>query len=64
MAESPQVALKGRAGSRYELGVWNPGQISSVNGGTLNKSGRLEIEMPQGTPDSYTSQSLIIHFAH
>lgn len=58
------VEVSGRAGSRYELGVWNPGQISSVNGGTLNKSGRLEIEMPQGTPDSYTSQSLIIHFAH
>ena len=58
------MEVSGRAGSRYELGVWNAGQVSSVEGGTLSKSGRLEIQMPQGEADSYTSQSLIIHFAH
>jgi len=57
------MELSGRAGSRYELGVWNPGQVSSVDGGTLTKSGKLEIQMPQGEADSYTSQSLVIHFA-
>jgi GH15 family glucan-1,4-alpha-glucosidase len=57
------LEVSGRAGNRYELGVWNPGQVSSVDGGTINKSGKLEIRMPQGEADSYTSQSLVIHFA-
>jgi glycogen debranching enzyme len=57
------MEVSGRAGSRYELGVWNAGQVSSVDGGTLTKSGKLEIQMPQGEAESYTSQSVIIHFA-
>jgi len=57
------MEVSGRAGSRYELGVWNAGQVSSVDGGTLTKSGKLEIQMPQGDPESYTSQSLVLHFA-
>jgi hypothetical protein len=58
------VEVSGRGGSRYELGIWNAGQVSSLDGGTLTKSGKLEILMPQAEADSYTSQSLIIHFAH
>jgi hypothetical protein len=57
------MGVSGRAGSRYELGVWNAGQVSSVDGGTLNRSGKLQIQMPQGEAESYTSQSLTIHFA-
>jgi GH15 family glucan-1,4-alpha-glucosidase len=57
------IEVSGRAGSRYELGVWNAGQVSSVDGGTLNRSGKLQIQMPQGEAESYTSQSVIIHFA-
>jgi hypothetical protein len=57
------MEVSGRAGSRYELGVWNAGQVSSVDGGTLTKSGKLEIQMPQGEAESYTSQSVTIHFA-
>jgi glycogen debranching enzyme len=58
------VEVSGRAGSRYELGVWNAGQVSSVDGGTVTKSGKLEIQMPPGEAESYTLQSVIIHFAH
>jgi hypothetical protein len=57
------MEVSGRAGSRYELGVWNPGQVSSVDGGSLTKSGKLEIQMPQGEAESYASQSVTIHFA-
>ena len=57
------MEVSGRAGSRYELWVWNAGQVSSVDGGTLTKSGKLEIRMPQGDAESYTSQSVTIHFA-
>jgi GH15 family glucan-1,4-alpha-glucosidase len=57
------MGVSGRTGSRYELGVWNAGQVSSVDGGTLNRSGKLQIQMPQGEAESYTSQSVTIHFA-
>jgi hypothetical protein len=57
------MGISGRAGNRYELGVWNAGQVSSVDGGTLTKSGKLEIQMPQGEAESYTLQSVIIHFS-
>src|SRR5215471_11322927 len=54
--------LSGRAGFRYQLGVWNPGQISSIEGGNFAKSGKLEITMPGGGAESYVSQELVIHF--
>ena len=54
--------VSGLAGMHYELGVWNPSQISSVDGATLTKFGKLEIEMPKGTPDSYVPQEIVIHF--
>ena len=58
------LEASGRAGNQYELEVWNASQISSVEGGTLTKTGKLAIQMPQGAADSYTTQSLIIRFGH
>jgi hypothetical protein len=55
------MAVSGRAGNRYALEVWRPSQISSVEGAVLNKLGKLEIQMPQGS-DGYESQKIIIHF--
>ncbi|MFZ1139720.1 MAG: hypothetical protein WAN76_11100 [Candidatus Sulfotelmatobacter sp.] len=54
--------VSGRAGERYELSVWNPSQISSVEGAVLTKFGKLEIQIPQGAPDSYVPQKVVIHF--
>jgi len=56
--------ISGRAGSRYELGVWNPAQISSVEGAVLTKAGRLEIQIPDGSTDSYVPQQVVMHFGH
>jgi glycogen debranching enzyme len=56
------LEVSGRAGNRYELNVWNPSQISSVEGAIVTKPGKLEIRMPQGTPDSYVPQRVVIHF--
>ncbi len=56
------LEVSGRAGSRYELGVWNPSQISSVEGAALTKFGKLEIPIPQGAADSYLQQKVVIHF--
>jgi glycogen debranching enzyme len=55
------LEVSGLAGTQYALGVWNPGQISSVDGATLTK-GRLQIEMPAGPPDAYVGQKIVIHF--
>jgi glycogen debranching enzyme len=57
------LELSGRAGSHYELSVWNPSQIASVEGAILSKLGKLEIEMPQGAGDSYVQEKLVVHFA-
>lgn len=54
--------VSGRSGGRYSLDVWNPSQISSVEGGVVTRLGRLEIEMPQGESDSYSHQKVVIHF--
>jgi len=56
------LEVSGRAGNRYELSVWNPSQISNVEGAVVTKPGKLEIRMPQGTPDSYVPQTVVIHF--
>ena len=58
------LQVSGRTATRYELGVWNVAQVSSVDGATLTKSGKLLIQMPGQAPDSYVSQTLTIHFAH
>ena len=56
------LEVSGRSGSRYELAVWNPAQISSVDGATLTKV-VLQFQMP-GTPaDSYSQRKVVIHFA-
>ncbi len=56
------LEVSGLAGSRYQLEVWNPGQISSVEGAVLTKLGKLEIQMPQAATDSYLQQRVVIHF--
>jgi glycogen debranching enzyme len=56
------LEISGRAGNHYELGAWNSAQASSVEGGTLSRSGKLEVDLPPGNTDSYTSRTLIIHF--
>jgi hypothetical protein len=54
--------VSGRSGDRYALDVWNPSQISSVEGAVITRPGKLEIEMPQGEADSYSHQKVVIHF--
>ena len=56
--------VSGRAGLQYELEIWNPGQVSGVEGASLTKSGKLEIKMPAAGADSYVGQKVVIHFGH
>jgi glycogen debranching enzyme len=59
-AESLEFA--GTAGVRYELTVWNPGQIASVDGAEI-RNGKLAVNMPSSTSESYSRQKVVIHFA-
>ncbi|MGA7752355.1 MAG: hypothetical protein WCB05_05970 [Candidatus Sulfotelmatobacter sp.] len=58
------LEISGLAGHLYELAVWNPAQVSSVEGGTLSEAGKLEVQMPQAATDSYVPQKVILHFEH
>ena len=62
-ASKTQLTLEvaGRAGMSYQMDVWSPGQISSVEGAVLTKLGKLEFQMPQGT-DGYVQRKVVIHF--
>jgi hypothetical protein len=62
-AAKNQLALEvsGLPGTSYEMAVWNPEQISSVEGAAL-KSGRLTINIPGPASDSYSRQKIVIHF--
>jgi glycogen debranching enzyme len=57
------VEVSGLPGMEYELGVWNPGQITSVEGAVLTKQGNIRIEVPKEKDDaSYSHKALVIHF--
>ena len=56
------LSVSGLPKHTYEMSVWNPSQVSSVDGGALTKAGKIEIRMPEGASDAYVSQKLILHF--
>lgn len=56
------LKVSGRVGDSYQLSVWNPSEVLSVEGGSLTKQGKLEIQIPQGAADSYATQSVTLHF--
>jgi hypothetical protein len=56
------LEVSGLAGARYEMAIWNPSQISSVDGASVTKFGKLEITMPQGPNDSYVPHTIVLHF--
>jgi hypothetical protein len=57
------LEVSGRAGSRYELAVWNPAQITSVEGAALTKTAKLEVQIPGAATDPYSQHTIVIHFA-
>ncbi len=61
------LALAGIAGKSYELAVWNPGQIASVEGGKLNKAASdqatVSVAFPAAAPAAYVHQELVFKFS-
>jgi hypothetical protein len=56
------LRMSGIAGSRYELDVWNSGQIRSVDGGKL-ESEKLVVTFPSGNSPTYVPHAVVLHFA-
>ena len=54
--------VSGVARSQYELAVWNPAQIVSLKNGVLTKSGKLQIQMPDGSEGDYLHRKVVISF--
>jgi glycogen debranching enzyme len=59
------VELSGVPARQYELAVWNPQQIRSVEGAVFTKSdtlGKVVVQFPEGSDESYVHRSVILHF--
>lgn len=54
--------VSGRSDASYELDVWNPSQITTVQGAALTRDEKLQIVMPKGDPEGYVQQKVVIHF--
>jgi hypothetical protein len=59
--------LAGIAGNEYELEIWNPSQIATVEGGELvtkNQQVRLAIKFPAATAPAYAQHQVTLRFKH
>jgi glycogen debranching enzyme len=55
------LEVAGLAGSRYEVALWNPGQVVSVEGAKLD-TGKLIVQLPPGASADYAQQKVTVHF--
>jgi hypothetical protein len=64
-SERSQLTLEvsGRPGMSYELEVWNPAQIGSVDGAILTQQGNIRVETPAEPRRDYSHRTVVIHFA-
>jgi glycogen debranching enzyme len=59
-----ELQVSGIAGAEYDLGVWNPGQIASVDGAELISSeSTLHVKFPTATAEPYVTSKITIHFS-
>jgi hypothetical protein len=56
------LEISGVPGRNYDLGVWNPEQISSVDGASLTKLGKIHLEIPASDKNEYSHRTVVIHF--
>jgi glycogen debranching enzyme len=56
------MEVSGVSGMGYELDVWNPEQVMTVEGAVLTPQGRLRIEMPKANVAGYSHHKVVIHF--
>ncbi len=64
--ERLDLEVSGAAGAQYHLGLWNPGEVASVEGGELEKSidesASVKMAMPSNGDQNYSHAKLTFHF--
>jgi glycogen debranching enzyme len=59
------LVISGAAGESYELSAWNPGQISSVQGGNLEKGtaelAKVRLQLPESAPGVDPQATVVFH---
>ena len=60
--EALTLDVAGVAGARYELAIWNPAQVASVDGAEV-KDGNLLVHIPANSAAGYLREKITIHFA-
>jgi glycogen debranching enzyme len=60
------LEIAGAQGQRYELGMWNPAQVTSVEGAELSRinaeSARITVTIPKNESEPYPREKIVIHF--
>ncbi len=64
--ERLDLEVSGAAGAQYRLGLWNPGEVASVEGGELEKSAdggaTVKIALPPSGDQNYPHTKITFHF--
>ena len=62
------VEVAGAQGKEYEIGMWNPAQVSSVEGAELTptkanaENAKIKVAIPANTSEPYPRKKIVIHF--
>ena len=59
------LEIAGAQGKQYELGLWNPAQVASVEGAELMRnaeSANIRVTIPKSESDPYPREKIVIHF--
>jgi glycogen debranching enzyme len=56
------LTVSGVPGQSYEIGVWNPAQIESVEGAALTEQNKIRIVIPNQGDANYVNHKVVIHF--
>ena len=65
--DSLTLEVSGTPGKEYEIAVWNPAQVNSVENAELVKSGsqeaKLNFRLPANASEPYAREKITIHFS-
>ncbi len=56
--------VSGATSRSYDLELWNPAQITSVDGGVVTKQGKLRIQFAEGAGEGYVHQKVVVHLVN
>ena len=60
-----ELDVSGAAGEQYELPVWNPAQVSAVEGAELLRNeAQLRVRLPDDRANPYPHAKVVLHFSN